>query len=173
MGIEGRNTTGGAPKIDHIEAYVREHTPLSSPRDEVVTRLKALDERNVIGSYAVQAVPTAVDLDGAGHGVERLYASVLDWAEDSAYTVEGPFQVRTWTNAFTEEAGETLVVPIVTLVAYVDDEIVAAVPCECTETEDTVTVRSYLDALLREEDLLGTIPEDRERGHGPERSQLP
>lgn len=155
MGSEGNSRE---PRIDRIDAYVRDHTPLSSPRDEVLTRLRALDERDIIGTYSVSSVPTAVDREGASNNVENLYDTILEWTEGVTYTVDGPFQVRTWTNAFTEEAGETLVVPVVTLTVYVDDELVAAVPCECTDTEQPITVLSYLDALLRGEDLLGTIP---------------
>lgn len=158
MGDSGINRSDREFSIDRIEAYLRQYTPVSKPQNDVIARLRTLDDEGVIGSYDVDYVPKAISREGELSDVERLYERFVDWSNRTGYDVGRPFHVRSWENEFTGETTHKLLTPIVSLAVYDDrDEIAAVLPCDDPQTEAHVSVLDYLDALLRDEDPLGTI----------------
>lgn len=130
-----------------VTAYLRAYTPTSEPQNTVLNRLDRLSRDDRIEDWEAQYVPRSVRGDRESEA-KRLYDRITEWADRAGVDVSRPFEVRRYHNQFSDEVVDELVLPMVCLVTYRDDDdVVAVVPCEDGDT--CVSVFDYLTALDR------------------------
>lgn len=137
-----------------VELYVRSLTSWAGrPQQEaVINRLERLNATDGIDEFTVhvwgQQVPLSTTTD-AGQSVLDRVAEFREWAADTGRSLDRAFRTRQVDSEFVDEQYETLVLPMVVLAEYQDDDLRYVAPC--SENGEVCTVRDRLDQLTTSE----------------------
>ncbi len=135
---------------------VRLYTRSAAPRDiaelhrRTVERLDRLAEDGSVESIEFEVwgdlIPTGEDRTGS----RRAYDEVVDWAEESGYSLAPGFERRETGTIVSEDTRSVVSVPLLCLVIYDGDGIEAVFPC--SDGQRTYTVEDGLVGLERRTD---------------------
>jgi hypothetical protein len=136
-----------------LELFVRSLAPASAEhtQETVIDRLDALDERGFGTTVTVwgERVGLSKTVAGTRRGeyvLDRV-AAFKEWARAAGVSVNSFFEARSTTSTVTGEEYTAIVLPVMTLAEYREDELHCVTP---HVTEGTVrTVSDRLDALER------------------------
>lgn len=142
-----------------VTLYVRSLSPpgLRSRQVDIIERLADCEANRTVDEYSVEVwgrqVPTADDCRSAtSRRVHERIESFREWAATHGRALEPLFTTETIRSRITAEAHTRVVLPAMTLVEYVDDEIRFISPSTDGETVTTVADRlDRLDTTARDE----------------------
>jgi hypothetical protein len=163
-----------------VELYVRSLLAgqARSQQDEVIERLGALEDADVIDEYQLviwgrqaPASPAETRTDAGLFTLNRV-AVFSEWASANDLSVDEQFERRTVDSTITGESYQAVRFPVMTLAEYHGTDLAFVAPANGPET--THTVQDRLDAIET-----GTPPADRtsefqpvERGYAEPPHQL-
>lgn len=132
-----------------IDLYVRTDIPTVERRDAVIEQLERLKAQGRIDEYQVHSWPRAISLDllsdVEGRRVYDVVRTFDSWTSRHDRDMHPAFDVKQSRSIYTGESDELLVLPVLTLAAYRDDELVEVAPC-CHDGS-VCTVEDVLEAL--------------------------
>lgn len=142
-----------------VTLYVRSFSPpgLRSRQVDIIERLAAYEANGTVDDYSVEVwgrqVPTADDCRSAtSRRIHERIESFREWAATHGRALEPFFTTETIRSRITAETHTRVVLPAMTLVEYVDDEIRFISPSTDGETVTTVADRlDRLDTTARDE----------------------
>ena len=142
--------------IDNTAWTVRLYTRSAAPRDiaelhrRTVDRLDRLAEDGRVESVEFEVWGDLIPTDGDRTGSRRAYDALVDWAEESGYSLAPGFERRETGTIASEDTRSVISVPLLCLVIYDADGIEAVFPC--SDGERTYTVEDGLVGLERRTD---------------------
>lgn len=139
-----------------LELYVRSLSPPASTAqlDAVLDRLDDLEATDRIASYSVhvwgkQVRPTTADQSTVSSDIHDRLTTFRAWAEREGMALAPSFRTKDVRLSFTDEAYTVVILPVMTLAEYVDDDLTFVAPC--TDGETVYTVHDRLEALEKTE----------------------
>lgn len=135
------------PSRRRVELRVRERAPapVIETIDEVVTRLRRLEDDGRLVDLRVETWGGARSLEIPGSPVVDVVETFRDWATEAGYTLEPAFDRRERSSIVSETTHTELVVPYVTVAVYDGVELECVAPC--SKSDDVFTVHDCLTAL--------------------------
>jgi hypothetical protein len=132
----------------HVRLFVRDDLPRPARRRRraVVDRVCDIGERTAV-DVSVDRWPKRFER-GGDDDLRETHASFVEWARVDGTRLTPFFSVRECYSMATGEKGEWIVLPVVCLAVYEDDELVSVYP-HC-DGEEKRSVEDGLDALVRE-----------------------
>lgn len=132
-----------------VDFYVRADAPIREQRDAVIEQLTDLEGKGHITGFSVHPWPRAVSLDLVAEidddGILGEFESFETWADRNGIGIRPPFDVRTSHSVITDETHELLVLPVMCLAVYSDDDLVGMYPC--SDDESVLTIDDAFDAI--------------------------
>jgi DNA-binding Lrp family transcriptional regulator len=147
------DTTGGI----HAELFVRSLAPrgVRTRQQAVVERLQELTERGTVGGYTVHVCGKQVPARAADATTE-FGAYLLDrigvfekWADRNGWSLESLFERHSLDSSITGEHTEVIVMPVMALAEYEDDDLRFVAPC--STGEQRCSIQDRLDDLLADD----------------------
>lgn len=147
-----------------LELYVRSLAPGAAreQQDRIINQLDNLKEAEAIADYNIEVWGREVSTTAAASRTEagrRVLDKVQEferWADRNGRSLSSVFEVHEVDSAITGEQYESIVLPLMVLAEYHDDELVGVAPCayegapvtidECLATLDEQTDRPLLAA---------------------------
>lgn len=132
-----------------IDLYVRTDIPTVERRDAVIEQLERLEQEGRIAEFQVHSWPRAISLDLLGDVEGRRVYDVVrtfdSWTSRHDRDMHPAFDVQRSRSTYTGESDELLILPVLTLAAYRDGDLVEVAPC-CHDGA-VCTVEDVLEAL--------------------------
>lgn len=146
-----------------LKLYVRGSAPGADDRlDATIDRLERLDAARMIDEIAVHTWDRRVRSD-VSDGSPRVRSYVSDrvaefeaWADRNGMTLRPSLDHRLLASAFTGDAQEVIVLPVMCLAVYADGVLCMVAPCSDGDT--AYTVDDCLSILEVESDLDSMSP---------------
>lgn len=139
------------------ELYLRAFSTAADRQREVIARLDALAGDGVLESLAIERWGDRIDLADGNETVEA-FRRFREWAAGRDLSITPPFAVRTYRSAFTGEACDVLVTPVMFLATYVDGELDGLYPHQRHET--VMTIDDFLGTLESTDAIHSSRAED-------------
>lgn len=138
---------------------------LLEPVDRQIETLRACESEGTVDELLLRSWPKEVALTDESPYQEALesFERFDDWAAKRGVSVRPPFRERSTTSQITGETKELLVMPLLCLELYADDELVGVFPHTDEEAEETRTTDEVI-ATLR----TGELPTPLGGGDEPE-----
>ena len=111
-----------------VDIYMRADESTLDRRQAVVTRLEAIQSSGGIDRFTVRTWPRRVALAGPNDDVLSVLERFDRWATNAGVDFAPTFDRHTYDRSFTDERGETIVLPTVAFAVYERDELVEVVP---------------------------------------------
>lgn len=133
-----------------IDLYVRAFAPTRDEHAGIVARLDSLRAADLIGEYDVRTWPQKIRLSERSIclGVVELYEQFSEWAETHEASIHPPFDRYETGFGLLDETDEALVLPVICLTVWEDEDLVGVYPC--TVGERRYAIADCLDALERD-----------------------
>ncbi len=133
-----------------VELRVRERIPASVADvvDDVVDRLRRLEGDGEITALRVETWGRQCETDAvasADTAVASTVAEFRSWADRNGYTLRPAFDRRDVSSMVARTSRSELVVPMICLAVYEDDELQCVAPC--SDGDDVFTAADCLAAL--------------------------
>lgn len=139
-------------QLPSVELYVRSLSPTGAQetQEAVLERLDVLAQNSAIRDYSVHVWGKQVDREGttpADRSVLERVEVFEEWSERAGATLPSFYETREASSLFAQETNTRLVLPMVCLAEYRDDELRHVAPC--VEDGAACTVEDRLDTLTR------------------------
>jgi len=132
-----------------VDLYVRAAAHIVERRDEVIGKLKRLEQRDRLTEFRIHPWPRAISLDLVkeieGEEIHEVVRSFERWADQHGRHIQPPFNVRTADSSITGESDELLFLPVMCVAAYNEGKLIEVAPCR--DGESIRTVDDALDAI--------------------------
>lgn len=122
---------------------------LLEPVDRQVETLQACESEGAIDDLLLRSWPKEIALTDTSPYQEALesFERFEAWADEQGVSIRPPFKKRTMTSQLSGETRELLVMPLVCLEVYADDELVGVFPHTDEELEETYTTDEVIASL--------------------------
>lgn len=136
-----------------LDLHVRSLAPRAghAQQESVIERLDELEAGGYIDEFTVNvwgrqiSLSTAAARTDAGQFVLDRVDEFRAWAAETDRSVDSFFETRRVESEITDQEYAALVLPVLTLAEYRDDELAYVAPC--TDGETVVTVEDRIDVL--------------------------
>lgn len=134
-----------------LDLYLRSSMSAHEQYQSIVERLKGLVEKGVIAGFDTYDWADEIMVRANESRHERCnfaidkFREFEDWAERTGMDIRPCFDIREYESSFTNETRKVVVLPVMCVAAYLEDELEAVYPC--FDGDEYCTVRDYLDAL--------------------------
>ncbi|QSW98852.1 HTH domain-containing protein [Haloterrigena alkaliphila] len=122
---------------------------LLEPIDRQIETLNACEAEGTIDDLLLRSWPQEITLSVKSPYQEALesFERFVEWADRRGVSIRPPFRKRTSTNQITGETNDLLVLPMLCLELYADDELVGVFPHTDEESGETYTSDEAIAAL--------------------------
>ncbi|SIR84323.1 HTH domain-containing protein [Natronorubrum thiooxidans] len=122
---------------------------LLEPVDRQVETLRACESEGAIDDLLLRSWPKEIALTDTSPYQEALesFERFEAWADEQGVSIRPPFKKRTSTSQLSGETRELLVMPLVCLEVYADDELVGVFPHTDEDLEETYTTDEVIASL--------------------------
>ena len=152
------------PQPTEITAVCHVRAPLLlEPVDRQIETLRACESEGAVDDLLLRSWPKEVSLSDESPYQEALesFERFEQWADRRGVSIRPPFQERTTTNQISGETTDLLVMPMLCLELYADDDLVGVFPHTDEAAGETYTTDEAIAALRTGEvpTPLGGAPE--------------
>lgn len=144
------DTQTTATRTTEITAVCHVRAPLLlEPVDRQIETLRACESEGAVDDLLLRSWPKEVSLDDDTPYQEALesYERFAEWADRRDVSIRPPFRERTTTNQISGETSDLLVMPMLCLELYADDELVGVFPHTDEAADETYTTDEAIAAL--------------------------
>jgi DNA-binding HxlR family transcriptional regulator len=140
-----------------FELLIRTLSPPAGPhrsQEQLLQRLEALEERELVDSTAVRIWGPQIPTQGAaaetrvGRTALETIERLQQWQQESGHSIIRFFEKRTVDATMCDEYYSVIVPPSQCLLAYVEGELRSVIPCQVGS--EMVSVSDFLDMIDRE-----------------------
>ncbi|WP_121742990.1 HTH domain-containing protein [Natronorubrum halophilum] len=137
-------TTPTITTVCHVRAPL-----LLEPVDRQIETLRACETEGAIDELLLRSWPKEVSLTDNSPYQEALesFDRFEQWAEERGVSIRPPFRERATTSQISGETNDLLVMPLLCLEVYADDELIGVFPHTDEELEETHTTDEAIASL--------------------------
>lgn len=135
----------------NLDLYLRSSLSAHEQFDDILNRLEKLKKEGLIEGFNTYDWADEIMVKANESRYERSnfaldkFKEFEEWAEEHGKDIRPCFDIREYESSFTDESRKVVVLPMMCVAAYIEDELKAVYPC--FDGDEYCTVQDYLSAL--------------------------